>query len=536
MRVQLAFPVFKAFDSSGDPLAGGKLYTYDTGTTTPRATYDNDGVANANPVILDGNGEAEVWLDNGLYRLVLHDTDDVLQWTIDSVTGIVAPASATETKTGTDDTLAITPAGLTLEVIDDRGFGVDAEASDAYAITLSPAPTAYYAGMGIKFSANTANTGACTLNVNALGAKAIKKNHDQDPVTGDIEAGQIITVIYDGTSWQMQSQLALSNISDVAYDESTWNGVTTVAPSKNAVRDKIEAMIDDTAYDESTWNGVTTIAPSKNAVRDEIEVIKSGTAVPLPRGYLSGLQMSNDTDTDHDIAVAVGECRDADLSVNISLASIITKQIDATWAAGDDAGGMNDGEAVGNATWYHVHLLSSADGVTVDAGFDTSLTAATLLADTAVIAAGLTKYRRLGSVLTDGSANIIGFTQVGNEFLWDNPPADISGAQPASALTRTLSVVIGVKVHAIVNAGMTHGATAPIFLYLSSLDADDEAPSETSAPLATVTIVTATDYEPTGPHYIRTNVSGQIRSRASSADCTLIIATLGWIDRRGKDD
>ena len=171
MRVQLAFPVFKAFDSSGDPLAGGKLYTYDTITTTPRATYDNDGSANANPVILDANGEAEVWLDNGLYRLVLHDSDDVLQWTIDGVTGIVAPASAAETKTGTDDTLAITPAGLTLEVIDDRAFAADAEASDAYVITLSPAPTALYTGMKITFSANTANTGACTLNVNSLGAK-----------------------------------------------------------------------------------------------------------------------------------------------------------------------------------------------------------------------------------------------------------------------------------------------------------------------------------------------------------------------------
>ncbi len=246
MRVQLAFPVFRAFDSSGDPLAGGKLYTYDTITTTPRATYDNDGAANANPVILDANGEAEVWLDNGLYRLVLHDADDILQWTIDSVTGIVAPASAAETKTGTDDTLAITPAGLTLEVIDDRAFAADAEADDDYVITLSPAPAALYTGMTVKFSANTANTGACTLNVNALGAKSIKKNHDQDPATGDIESGQVVTVAYDGTNFQMQSQLGVSSaVSDIAYDATSWNGVTTIAPSKNAVRDKIESMFQD---------------------------------------------------------------------------------------------------------------------------------------------------------------------------------------------------------------------------------------------------------------------------------------------------
>ncbi len=77
-------------------------------------------------------------------------------------------------------------------------------------------------------------------------------------------------------------------VSDTAYDASSWNGVAGVAPSKNAVRDKIEAMatattaeiaaavtaaISDTAYDATSWNSVTGVAPSKNAVRDKIEVM-----------------------------------------------------------------------------------------------------------------------------------------------------------------------------------------------------------------------------------------------------------------------
>ena len=68
----------------------------------------------------------------------------------------------------------------------------------------------------------------------------------------------------------------LALVDDTAYDATTWNGDTTHAPSKNAIRDKIEtitALIDDTPYDATTWNGVTGIAPSKNAVRDEIEAI-----------------------------------------------------------------------------------------------------------------------------------------------------------------------------------------------------------------------------------------------------------------------
>lgn len=76
-------------------------------------------------------------------------------------------------------------------------YAEDAGASDAYAITLSPAPTAYADGQTFKFKANTANTGAASLNVNSLGAKTIKKNNDQDLATGDIEAGSVVQVIYD---------------------------------------------------------------------------------------------------------------------------------------------------------------------------------------------------------------------------------------------------------------------------------------------------------------------------------------------------
>lgn len=87
-------------------------------------------------------------------------------------------------------------------------YAADAEANDTYVITLSPVPAAYTNGMVVNFKANTANTGAATLNVNGLGPITIKKLHDQDLATGDIEAGQIVSVVYDGTNFQMQSQTA----------------------------------------------------------------------------------------------------------------------------------------------------------------------------------------------------------------------------------------------------------------------------------------------------------------------------------------
>lgn len=82
------YPKFRAFDATGNPLVGGKLYTYEPGTSTNKATYTdvNGGTANANPVILDADGEADVWY-TGTAKLKLTDSSDNLIWTIDNVSG-----------------------------------------------------------------------------------------------------------------------------------------------------------------------------------------------------------------------------------------------------------------------------------------------------------------------------------------------------------------------------------------------------------------------------------------------------------------
>lgn len=73
-------------DGAGVPLVGGKLYTYDAGTSTPRPTYaDAAGtVPNPNPVVLDARGEATVFWQ-GAYKAVLKDKNNVTIWTIDGV-------------------------------------------------------------------------------------------------------------------------------------------------------------------------------------------------------------------------------------------------------------------------------------------------------------------------------------------------------------------------------------------------------------------------------------------------------------------
>ena len=82
------------FDNNGNPLTGGKLYSYVAGTTTPQATYTSSAgtVAHSNPIILDAGGRVpggEIWLTDGLqYKFVLKNANDVLIGTYDNIIGI----------------------------------------------------------------------------------------------------------------------------------------------------------------------------------------------------------------------------------------------------------------------------------------------------------------------------------------------------------------------------------------------------------------------------------------------------------------
>lgn len=91
MATLTPFPVMQFFDDNGDPLVGGKLYTYEAGgPSIPLATYTDStgGTQNANPTILDSAGRANIWLTNQLYYWELTDSNDVQLWTADNVGSI----------------------------------------------------------------------------------------------------------------------------------------------------------------------------------------------------------------------------------------------------------------------------------------------------------------------------------------------------------------------------------------------------------------------------------------------------------------
>lgn len=246
----------------------------------------------------------------------------------------------------------------------------------------------------------------------------------------------------------------------------------------------------------------------------------------IGRNALTGLGLSNAADADHDITIAAGFARDSANAADLLLTAAMTKQIDATWAAGSAAGGLFTG-AVGNTTWYHVFLIKKTSDNTIDAGFDTSVTAAN-------IPAGYAAYRRLGAVLTNGSANIVAFTQVGDVFLWTDPPLDINGVTvTGTTALQTLSVPLGVRTIARIVFQVVR-AVGDSTMYLATPDQADEAAALTTAPLGQGRGASAGLYG-AGEAHILTNTSSQIQAAADGADRLLYISTSGWIDSRGKD-
>lgn len=109
------------FDNNGTPLSGGKIYTYEAGTTTPLATYTSStgNTAHTNPIVLDSGGRVpsggEIWNALRLYKFVLKTSAEVTIATYDNVgssfnaTAIIA--NFTGDGSDTTFTLASAPAG-----------------------------------------------------------------------------------------------------------------------------------------------------------------------------------------------------------------------------------------------------------------------------------------------------------------------------------------------------------------------------------------------------------------------------------------
>ncbi len=271
-------------------------------------------------------------------------------------------------------------------------------------------------------------------------------------------------------------------------------------------------------------NPTTELSPTFNSQLTYVNM-------PLPRNWLSGCITSIE-DTD-DINITVGQARSTGDGGNILVTTTISKQMDATWAAGDDAGGMEDGDTVGNNEWFHVFLLGKTTNDAYDAGFDTNLAAVNLLADTAVTSAGFTLYRRIASVLTDGSANPLAYTQFGDEFMHTVTVGDAETGT-SSGLKTIAGVPAGIATLINTHWGVDQ-SSGDTLLTAHSPSLTAQTASATAVPGAIAQADSGGNDEGGGTALIRTDTSARVNVRVTGVNMSYGMGVLSWFDTRGKD-
>ncbi len=161
------------FDENGDPLVGGKIWTYEANSTTPKATYTNRAgdTENTNPVILNSAGEAEIWCSAGLYKFIIMDSNDQTLNTINEIR--VEPVDGSDEAAAASAAAAAISAAAALvsennaETAEANAELAETNAETAETNAAASAATATTQASNASTSASNASTSASTATTQA---------------------------------------------------------------------------------------------------------------------------------------------------------------------------------------------------------------------------------------------------------------------------------------------------------------------------------------------------------------------------------
>lgn len=171
--------VQKFWDNVGNPLAGGLVYTYAAGSSTPAATYTDStgGTTNSNPIVLNSRGECSIWiLPNVSLKINVTDSsgNQIPGYPVDQVT--VAQL-------------------ITLWA------GTDTGSVNSYILNFTANFTSLTNGIVLFWVPANSNTGTSNLNVNGLGVIPITNLNGSNLAAGQLVANQLAQVVYYGGNW-----------------------------------------------------------------------------------------------------------------------------------------------------------------------------------------------------------------------------------------------------------------------------------------------------------------------------------------------
>lgn len=193
-----------------------------------------------------------------------------------------------------------------------------------------------------------------------------------------------------------------------------------------------------------------------------------------------------------------------------------TKQLDNTWASGSGNGGLFSG-VIATDTWYHCFEISNDDGTLTDAGFSTDINASD-------IPLGYTKKRRVGSILTDATPDILSFNKINQVTMFKLRILDASyaGNIPTAKTNITISCppvpclsILDIALQGAFNTGV---------LFFNENDIDS-VPSQIDS-----TIHTGSGGGNNNNEIQRMTASSTISLRANQVNGTMKVNTVGYID------
>lgn len=229
---------------------------------------------------------------------------------------------------------------------------------------------------------------------------------------------------------------------------------------------------------------------------------------------------NNSLDANNDIDFSAGGFQFSD-GLGRAAFPAITKRLDASWSVGSGQGGLDTGSK-NSGTWYHCYAIFNPTTLVSDAIFSTNALAPTL-------PTGFTKYIRLGAIKTNGSSNILAFTQVGNVFTLQTSVLDVSAVNQLTVETlRLITAPLGIKAEAFGGSFVTATSAGTIIIKIYSGSVSIPTLSAFNGQL----LATNGSNNAAGYWKAITNTSSQIKTNGagSAGSSELTMFTDGWID------